>query len=67
MEEVAGSGVISPILLSAGLVSSKGEAFRLLKAGAVTDLTDNKKMTESDEVVKGHVYKVGKHRFIKIK
>jgi tyrosyl-tRNA synthetase len=67
VEEVAGSGVISPILLSAGLVSSKGEAFRLLKAGAVTDLTDNKKMTESDEVVKGHVYKVGKHRFIKIK
>ncbi len=67
VEEIEGSGVIAPILLNAGLVSSKGEAFRLLKAGAVTDLTDNKKITESDVVVKGHVYKVGKHRFIKIK
>ncbi len=67
VEEVEGSGVVAPILLSAGLVSSKGEAFRLIKAGAVTDLTDNKKITESDVVTKGHVYKVGKHRFIKIK
>jgi len=49
------------------IAASISAARRLFDAGAVTDLTDNKKITSKDKFKSGHVYKIGKHRFIKIK
>lgn len=55
------------VLHTSGITSSTSAAMRLLKEGGVTDMTDNKKVTAKDELISGHVYKIGKHRFIKIK
>lgn len=66
-EEIAGTGLLMPILLEKGIVESNSEARRLFEGGAITDMTENKKMTVKEKVQSGHVYKIGKHRFIKIK
>jgi tyrosyl-tRNA synthetase len=66
-EEIEGKGLLTPILLQVKFLSSNGEAHRLFEAGAIKDMTDNKKMLSTDTIIKGHVYKIGKHRFIKIK
>lgn len=66
-EEIEGEGLLTPILLRAKFVDSNSEARRLFEAGAIKDMTEDKKMLATDEVIKGHVYKIGKHRFIKIK
>ncbi len=65
-KEIEGEGLLTPILLRAKFVSSNGETRRLFEAGAIKDMTEDKKMLSTDVVVKSHVYKVGKHRFIKI-
>ncbi|MEI6280741.1 MAG: tyrosine--tRNA ligase [bacterium] len=66
-EEVEGDGLLMPILLKNKFVASNSEARRLFEAGAIKDMTDDKKMSGTDFVTKSHVYKIGKHRFIKIK
>jgi tyrosyl-tRNA synthetase len=66
-EEVKGEGLLAPILLRAKFLKSNGEARRLFEAGAIKDMTGDRKMFSTDAVIKGHVYKIGKHRFIKIK
>ena len=56
------------VVTNEGLTSSKGEARRLIKQGAIR--VDNEKITdESHILLKGKevVIKVGKRRFIKIK
>lgn len=55
------------ISIKSKIVSSKSNFRRLIEAGAITDMTDNKKVSGSGVVTKGHVYKIGKHKFIKIK
>lgn len=55
------------VLVASGIASSASAAGRLFEAGAVTDITENRKITAKDELQSGHVYKIGKHRFIKIK
>lgn len=65
--EVEGEGLLTQILLREKFLDSNSEIHRLFRAGAVTDISENKKMAETDSVQKGHVYKIGKHRFIKIK
>jgi tyrosyl-tRNA synthetase len=55
------------ISIKSKIVSSKSNFRRLIEAGAITDMTDNKKVSGSGTVTKGHVYKIGKHKFIKIK
>lgn len=67
VEEVEGEGLLAPILLKIKMFNSNSEIRRLFDAGAIIDMTDNKKLTSSDVVTKEHVYKIGKHRFIKIK
>lgn len=67
VEEIEGEGLLTQILLRAKLFDSNSEVRRLFEAGAITDMTENKKLTSLEEVIKGHVYKIGKHRFIKIK
>lgn len=66
-EEVEGEGLLAPILLREKFVESNSESRRLFESGAIKDMTDDKKMLATDEVTKGHVYKIGKHRFLKIK
>jgi tyrosyl-tRNA synthetase len=67
VEEVEGEGPLAPLLLKIKMFNSNSEIRRLFDAGAIMDLTDNKKLLSKEVVIKGHVYKIGKHRFIKIK
>ena len=67
VEEVEGGGLLTPILLKINFFKSNSEVRRLFEAGAIKDMTDDKKISLNEEVVKGHVYKIGKHKFIKIK
>lgn len=67
VEEIEGGGSIIQILSKGKVSMSNSEIRRLLKAGAITDLTTGEKISEQTLVSKGHVYKIGKHRFIKIK
>lgn len=67
VEEVEGEGLLTQILLRAKFFDSNSEVRRLFEAGAIMDMTDNKKLSSLEIVIKGHVYKIGKHRFIKIK
>ncbi|MFZ2149946.1 MAG: tyrosine--tRNA ligase [Minisyncoccia bacterium] len=61
------NGNLMEIVIKGKIVSSKSSFRRLIEAGAVTDMTENKKVALPGIVVKGHVYKIGKHKFIKIK
>jgi tyrosyl-tRNA synthetase len=67
VEEIEGEGLLTPILLKAKMFDSKGEIRRLFDAGAIKDMTDDRKILAIENIVKGHVYKIGKHKFIKIK
>ena len=53
-------------LVEGGLISSNSEARRLFDSGAITDMTENKKSDVKDEAKLSHVYKVGKHKFVRI-
>lgn len=55
------------ISIKSKIVSSKSNFRRLIEAGAITDMTAGKKVSGPGTVTKGHVYKIGKHKFIKIK
>ena len=67
VEEIEGDGLLTQILLRVGIFNSNSQVNRLFEAGAIIDMTDNKKVISPGVVIKGHVYKIGKHRFIKIK
>lgn len=67
VEEIEGEGLLTQILLRAGIFDSNSEVRRLFEAGAIMDMTDNKKVSSPGVVIKGHVYKIGKKRFVKIK
>jgi tyrosyl-tRNA synthetase len=67
VEEINGEGLLAQILLQNKIFDSNSEIRRLFEAGAIKDMTEDKKLTVTDAVVKEHVYKIGKHRFIKIK
>jgi tyrosyl-tRNA synthetase len=54
-------------IYASGAVSSTSVARRLLDQGAVTDLTENKKVTQKDKFKSGHKYKIGSHTFFEIK
>lgn len=66
VEEIDGEGELSKILVVKGVLSSNSEARRLFSGGAVTNITENKKIDLKEQVKQGHIYKVGKHKFIKI-
>ncbi|MGH7249612.1 MAG: tyrosine--tRNA ligase [Minisyncoccia bacterium] len=67
IEEIDGKGKPIDVFVTSGITSSTSSARRLFDDGAVMDMTENKKITAKDELKPGHVYRVGKHRFIKIK
>ena len=56
------------ILIDQNIVSSKGEARRLVEGGAITELETNKTISfeEIKKVPEKGTYKIGKNRFIKI-
>ena len=55
------------VLLSEKIISSKTEFRRLVSEGAITDMDKNEKVTDVDSRAIKTVYKIGKHRFLKIK
>ncbi|HWA32147.1 MAG TPA: tyrosine--tRNA ligase, partial [Candidatus Paceibacterota bacterium] len=65
--EVEAKGMMLETLVSAGAVESASAGRRLFDAGAITDLTLDKKTSAKDAPESGHTYKIGKHTFIKIK
>jgi tyrosyl-tRNA synthetase len=66
VEEIKGGGKSLDIFVANNITPSASAARRLFEAGAVTDMTDNKKISAEEKLKPGHTYKVGKHRFIKI-
>ncbi|MCX6747423.1 MAG: hypothetical protein NTW98_00525 [Candidatus Nomurabacteria bacterium] len=61
------SALLMDMLVDANVLSSKGEFRRLIQEGAVTDLNEDKKVTDVNLVpVTGNKFKIGKKRFIKI-
>ncbi len=68
-EAEAGIGeLLSAILISNKLVSSKTEWRRLVGEGAVGDAENGEKITDADyKISKNQVFKIGKRRFIKVK
>jgi len=67
IKEIILKGRPIDIIIASGIVKTTSAARRLLGDGAVTDLINNKKIILKDEFVSGHVYKIGKHGFIRIK
>lgn len=65
-EEIENNGTVLEILVASKSAASTSAARRLFEAGAVTDITTDKKIGLKDKFEPGHVYKIGKHRFIKI-
>jgi tyrosyl-tRNA synthetase len=55
------------VLLAEKIITSKAEFRRLIGEGAVTDMDKNEKIINTDSKASKAVYKIGKHRFIKIK
>ena len=54
------------LLLAEKIVSSKTEFRRLIGEGAITDMDKNEKVKDIEAKALKTVYKIGKHRFIKI-
>lgn len=55
------------VFVQANIVSSKGEFFRLVRENAITNLTTGEKIIDPKRLVSEGVYRVGKHRFIRLK
>jgi len=55
------------VLLSEKIISSKTEFRRLVSEGAITDMEKNEKIKDPESKVSKTVYKIGKHRFVRIK
>ena len=64
--EVASGTPLVDILLSEKIVESKTEWRRLVGDGAVTEMTSEEKISDTDVKVQNGTYKIGKRRFVKI-
>jgi len=54
------------VLIKNNFVKSKGEFKKLVDEGAITDLLENKKVTDYHaQIIKDSILRIGKHRFIK--
>lgn len=69
MEEIKGSGNLGAILVLKKIVKSMSEWRRLVDEGAVKKLSEKEeeKITDFKIIATPGVYKIGKHRFIRIK
>ena len=67
-ETTAGPGdTLMDVLVREGIVPSKSEFRRLVRAGAITNKDTGEKVTAQDASATPGVYKIGKHRFLKIR
>ena len=66
VEEIKGKGKLLDILVENKITGSISATRRLFDAGAISNMTDNIKLSQKDFVKNNHVYKIGKHKFIKI-
>lgn len=64
--EALASEDIAEVFLKAKLVDSKSDFGRLIREGAVTNLDTSEKVTDIHYKATPGVYKLGKHRFLKI-
>ncbi len=63
----AGIGeMLSEVLIREKIIDSKTEFKRLIEAGAITNKTEDEKISETDAAARPGVYKIGKHRFLEI-
>jgi tyrosyl-tRNA synthetase len=67
-EVSANTKTLEDVLISEGVVASKGELRRLAEAGAITDFDTKTTISyeETKKVAPKATYKIGKNRFIKI-
>jgi tyrosyl-tRNA synthetase len=62
--KITGDTIISRLLVDAGMVASRSEAFRMIKQGAIS--IDGRKITDANEIAPlGVIIKVGKRRYLK--
>lgn len=66
VEEIKGMGTLMETLVAGGVIESNSAARRLFETGSINDLTLDTKSDQKDQPVVGHVYKIGKKKFIKI-
>lgn len=59
--------VLIDVLVENGLVSSKSEARRLFEQGAITHLENDQKIEDQKATASKGTYRIGKHRFLKLK
>lgn len=64
--EVESAGNLLETIVKSGVVDSKKKARRLVEEGAVKNMSSGEKIKIGDPEEKGIVYKIGKHKFIKI-
>ncbi len=67
IKEIKAGTNLGETLLAAGVVGSKSDFVRLVRDGAITHLDTNTKVSDIHEEVRTGVYRIGKHRFIKVK
>ena len=69
VEEIKGSGGLGAILVLKKMVVSMSEWRRLVDEGAIKKLSEKgeEKIADFKVIATSGIYKIGKHRFIKIK
>jgi tyrosyl-tRNA synthetase len=71
IQELNSLGLLKDTLVKNGVVASNSEFGRLLSAGAITrideDAGENKITDAGTPASSGGIYRVGKHRFVKVK
>ncbi|MFA5933984.1 MAG: tyrosine--tRNA ligase [Candidatus Paceibacterota bacterium] len=60
------SELLVDVFSRAGVIKSKSDFRRLVEEGAITHLDTKEKIVDQKQIAKSGVYKIGKHRFIKI-
>lgn len=68
VEEIVSTkdSLLSEVLISNKIVSSKSDFRRLVEGGAITRLEDNSKVENTNQITEEGVYRIGKKRFVKI-
>lgn len=66
VETITAKESILETLVAGGVVSSKSEVRRLVQQGAITYMDSGAKVADINEPANTGVYKVGKHRFVKV-
>jgi tyrosyl-tRNA synthetase len=64
---IRGSGYLGALLVNAGILASTSEFRRLISGGGVKDITNDQKIIDQKTLATtGSIYKIGKHRFVKV-